>query len=106
MACAAALAVAMLLGGQSRAETPPAPPKMTTASVFVLNADTGQTLYAKNPDKSYHILSLTKLLTGYVLVQRKGGQLADRVTITQAHLRPGSTAGLRKADVWSLQDLL
>jgi D-alanyl-D-alanine carboxypeptidase (penicillin-binding protein 5/6) len=106
MAWAAALAAAMLLGGQARAETPLATPKVSAASVFVLNADTGQTLYAKNADKSYHILSLTKLVTGYVLVERMGGQLADPVTIKQAHLRPGSTAGLRKDDVWTLQDLL
>jgi D-alanyl-D-alanine carboxypeptidase (penicillin-binding protein 5/6) len=102
----AALLVAMPLGGEARAETPSAPPKVAAASVFVVNADTGQTLYAKNPDKGYHILSLTKLITGYVLVQRLGAQLADTIAIKQAHLRPGSTSGLRKDDIWTLQDLL
>lgn len=102
VAWAAAFAATMLLA----AETPFAPPKVSAASVFVLNADTGQTLYAKNADKTYHVLSLTKLLTGYVLVQLMGGQLSDTVVVEQAHLRPGSTAGLRKDDVWSLQDLL
>ena len=33
-------------------------------------------------------------------------QRSDAVTITQAHLISGPTAGLRKGDVWSLQDLL
>ena len=104
--CAAAFTAMVLFAWQASAETPLAPPKVSAASVFVLNADTGQPLYAKNPDKSYYILSLTKLVTGYVLVQRRGGQLGDAVTIKQAHLRPGSTAGLRKDDVWSLQNLL
>ena len=45
-------------------------------------------------------------MTAYVLVQRLGGQLSDTVTITQAHLVPGSTAGLRKDDVWTLENLL
>ncbi len=101
------LLLAAALGGAAvGAEQPLAPPKVAAASVFVINADTGQTLYAKNPDKSYHILSLTKLITGYVLVQRMGLQLDETVAIKQTHLRPGSTAGLRKDDVWSLQDLL
>jgi D-alanyl-D-alanine carboxypeptidase (penicillin-binding protein 5/6) len=104
--CAATVAATALLTAQARAETPRAPPKVSAASVFVLNADTGKTLYAKNPDKPYHILSLTKLMTGLVLVQRMGGQLGEAVTIKPSHLRPGSTAGLRKDDVWTLQDLL
>ncbi len=83
-----------------------APPEVTASSVFVVNADTGQVLYAKNPDKVFRILSITKLITAYLLVQRLGGELSDQVTIAQADLVPGSTAGLRKGDVWSLQDLL
>lgn len=102
----AVLLAAATVGGAVRAAEPLAPPKVAAASVFVINADTGQTLYAKNPDKSYHILSLTKLITGYVLVRRMGNQLDEQIVIKQAHLRPGSTAGLRKDDVWILQDLL
>ena len=54
----------------------------------------------------FRILSITKLITAYLLVQRLGGELSDQVTIAQADLVPGSTPGLRKGDVWSLQDLL
>jgi serine-type D-Ala-D-Ala carboxypeptidase (penicillin-binding protein 5/6) len=79
---------------------------VTASSVFVVNADTGQVLYQKNPDKMYRILSITKLVTAYVLMQRLGGELSDQVTVTQADLVPGSTAGLRKGDLWSLQNLL
>ena len=45
------------------------------------------------------------MTTAHVLVQRVGEQLSDAVTITQAHLVSGAAAGLRKGDVWSLQDL-
>ena len=79
---------------------------MTASAVYVLNADTGQTLYQKNESKVFRILSITKLVTAYVLTQRAGGQLDDSVTITQADLVPGSTAGLRKGDVWTLENLL
>jgi len=101
-----ALAATLLIGGQAFAQAAKAPPEVTASSVFVVNADTGQVLYAKNPDKVFRILSITKLITAYLLMQRLGGELSDQVTIAQADLVPGSTAGLRKGDVWSLQDLL
>lgn len=101
-----ALTAALLTGGHALGQQAKAPPEVTASSVFVVNADTGQVLYQKNPDKVFRTLSITKLVTAYVLMQRLGGELADQVTITQADLVPGSTAGLRKGDVWSLEDLL
>ena len=79
---------------------------MTATSVYVLNADTGQVLYAKDENKVFRILSLTKLVTAYVLVERMGDRLSETVTIDGPHLVRGSTAGLKKRDVWTLQDLL
>ncbi len=83
-----------------------APPDVTATSVFVLNAETGQPLYAKNENEVFWILSLTKLVTAYVLVDRMGDRLSETVTIDWPHLVRGSTAGLKRRDVWSLQDLL
>jgi serine-type D-Ala-D-Ala carboxypeptidase (penicillin-binding protein 5/6) len=83
-----------------------APPDVTASSVFVLNAETGQPLYAKNENEVFWILSLTKLVTAYVLVDRMGDRLSETVTIDWPHLVRGSTAGLKRRDVWSLQDLL
>ncbi len=103
---AAALAALLLFGGEAFGEAAIAPPEVTASAVYVLNADTGQTLYQKNESKVFRILSITKLVTAYVLMQRAGGQLDDSVTITQADLVPGSTAGLRKGDVWTLENLL
>jgi D-alanyl-D-alanine carboxypeptidase (penicillin-binding protein 5/6) len=96
----------MLLSPHAFGQQAKAPSDVTATSVFVVNADTGQVLYAKNPDKAYRTLSIAKLITAYVLMQHLGGELSDEVTVTQAYLVPGSTAGLRKGDVWSLQDLL
>jgi D-alanyl-D-alanine carboxypeptidase (penicillin-binding protein 5/6) len=96
----------MLLSPHAFGQQAKAPPEVTATSVFVVNADTGQVLYAKNPDKLYRTLSITKLITAYVLMQHLGGELSDEVTVTPAYFVPGSTAGLRKGDVWSLQDLL
>jgi D-alanyl-D-alanine carboxypeptidase (penicillin-binding protein 5/6) len=103
---AGALAALALLCGLAFATEVKPPPKVSASAVFVLNADTGEPLYQKNADKAYRILSLTKLVTAYVLVERLGDRLSDTVTITKAHIRPGSTAGLRKDDVWRLEDLL
>lgn len=100
------LAVLALLGGQAVGEAAIAPPQVTASSVYVLNADTGQALYQKNDGKPFMMLSITKLVTAHVLMQSMGGELGDNVTITQADLVPGSTAGLRKGDVWSLENLL
>jgi D-alanyl-D-alanine carboxypeptidase (penicillin-binding protein 5/6) len=100
------MAVVMLLGAQASGQQPAAPPAVTATSVFVMNADTGQVLYAKNPDQVFRILSLTKLITAYVLVDRMGDRLEETVTIGAPHLTGGSSAGLKQRDVWSLQDLL
>jgi D-alanyl-D-alanine carboxypeptidase (penicillin-binding protein 5/6) len=82
------------------------PPPMTAKSVFVMNADTGQVLYEKNPDQVFRILSLTKLVTAYVLLDQMGDRLSESVTISGSHLTGGSSAGLKRGDVWSLQNLL
>jgi serine-type D-Ala-D-Ala carboxypeptidase (penicillin-binding protein 5/6) len=71
-----------------------------------MNAETGQVLYSKNPDKVFRILSLTKLVTAYVLMDRMGDRLSETVTVNWPHLTTGSSAGLKRRDVWSLQNLL
>jgi len=82
------------------------PPDVTATSVFVLDADTGQPLYAKNDNEVFWILSLTKLVSASVLVDRMGDRLSEPVTVDWPHLVRGSTAGLKRRDVWTLWDLL
>src|SRR5262245_25678991 len=83
-----------------------APPKVSATSVYVLNADTGEPLYRKSETKLVISLSLTKLVTAEVLMQRLGDRLSESVTITPAFIAKGSSAGLRKGDLWSLTALL
>lgn len=107
-----AAAAAMALTGQSSAAQSGVmnkgiePPKTSADSVFVLDADTGEVLYEKNPDKVFRILSLTKLVTAYILVDRLGDRLSETITINRPHLTGGSSANLKQLDVWTLQDLL
>jgi len=82
------------------------PPAMSAKSVFVMNADTGEVLYEKNPDEVFRTLSLTKLVTAYILVDRMGDRLSETITIDRLHLTGGSSAKLRRRDIWTLQDLL
>lgn len=82
------------------------PPDVSAKSVFVLNADTGEVLYEKNPDEVFRILSLTKLVTAYLLVDRMGDRLSETIKINWPHLAGGSSAKLKRLDVWTLQDLL
>jgi D-alanyl-D-alanine carboxypeptidase (penicillin-binding protein 5/6) len=102
----AALAAALLAAPAALGQEPSAPPKVTAASVYVLNADTGKPLYSKNEHKPARLHSLTKLVTAYVAMQRPGDRLSETVTIEPKHLTTGSSAGLRKGDVWTLQNLL
>ena len=100
-----ALAVALAVS-QAHGEQPKAPPAVTAKSVYVLNADTGEVLYRKGDGKPMRLHSLTKLITARVLVEQMDGRLTETVTIGPKHLTTGASAGLRKGDVWSLEQLL
>ena len=103
---AALATVLAILAPLAFAQQAAAPPQVTASSVFVMNADTGQVLYAKAENRPFRLHSITKLLTAYVLMQRMGDRLYEKVTVTPAHIAGGSTAGLRKGDVWTLESLL
>ena len=103
---AGALAVALLVSVEASSQEPMAPPTVSAASVFVLDATTGKPLYRKNEHKQARLHSLTKLATAAVLVEQMGDRLTETVTITPKHLTTGASAGLRKGDVWTLSDLL
>ena len=82
------------------------PRSASATSVFVMNATTGEVLYEKNPDEVFRTLSLTKLVTAYILVDRMGDRLSETIEISAPHLTGGSSANLKRRDVWTLQDLL
>ena len=88
----------------------PAPPVLAT-SAYLLDADTGTTLYAYNPFLHLPMLSTTKLMTASLAVEQ--GNLDQRITITNAMSKDISQLsadsalfGIKKGETYTLRDLL
>ena len=88
----------------------PAPPVYATAA-YLLDADTGATLYAQNPFMHLPMLSTTKLMTAVLAVEQ--GNPDQVITITPAidhdvSQLSGDSAlfGLKKGETYTLRDLL
>ena len=47
----------------------PLPIDVTADSVLLMNLDTSQIIYTKNPDKKQILASLTKVMTAYTVIQ-------------------------------------
>jgi D-alanyl-D-alanine carboxypeptidase len=88
----------------------PAPPVFAT-SAYLLDADTGTTLYAYNPFTHLPMLSTTKLMTALLAVEQ--GKPDQHITITSqiandvSKLSADSTVfGFKKGETYSLRDML
>lgn len=75
---------------------------------IVINADTGQVLYAKNPDTRYYPASITKLMTALLVIEQTN--MTDTVTFSEkatTNLESGSVSlGITKGDQLSVKDCL
>ena len=74
------------------------------AAALVMDAATGQVLWAKNPDLPLSAASTSKLMTALLALEH--WDLRARIVIESRHLRPGSTMGLRPGDDVDLETLL
>jgi D-alanyl-D-alanine carboxypeptidase len=90
----------------------PAPPVFAT-SAYLLDANTGDTLYASQPFTHLPMLSTTKLMTASLAIEQDGNNLDQRITITDAmsndisRLSPDSALfGIKKGEIYTLRDLL
>jgi D-alanyl-D-alanine carboxypeptidase len=88
----------------------PAPPVLAT-SAYLLDADTGTTVYAYNPFMRLPMLSTTKLMTASLAVE--SGNLDQKITITNtissdiSQLSADSALfGIKKGETYSLRELL
>ncbi|HEX9131912.1 MAG TPA: serine hydrolase, partial [Ktedonobacteraceae bacterium] len=88
----------------------PAPPVLAT-SAYLLDADTGATLYAYNPFMHLPMLSTTKLMTASLAVEQ--GNLDQQITISDAmsndmnQLSADSALfGIKQGQTYTLRDLL
>ncbi|MBC7105635.1 MAG: D-alanyl-D-alanine carboxypeptidase, partial [Firmicutes bacterium] len=100
------LAVALLFNLLAGRAALAAPPRISAAAALLMDADTGQVYYARNPDQRRPPASLTKILTGLLAVEM--GSLEDPVTISRraAGMTEGQHLGMRAGDVISLGDLV
>jgi len=88
----------------------PAPPVIAT-SAYLLDADTGATLYAHNPFLHLPMLSTTKLMTAVIAVEH--GNPDQKITITPAidhdisQLSADSSLfGIKKGETYTLREML
>ncbi|GHO83426.1 D-alanyl-D-alanine carboxypeptidase family protein [Dictyobacter formicarum] len=88
----------------------PAPPILAT-SAYLLDADTGVTLYARNPFMHIPMMSTTKLMTALLAIEH--GNLDQQVTITpainndlQQLSADSSLMGIKPGETYSVRDLL
>ena len=90
----------------------PAPPVLAS-SAYLLDANTGDTLYTYLPFTHLPMLSTTKLMTAALAIEQDGNNLDQRITITDAmskdisRLSPDSALfGIKKGEIYTLRDLL
>ncbi len=75
------------------------------AAAVLMNANTGEVLFARNPDDQLPPASITKILTALVILEE--GNLSDTVVVSQTAAQVGGfRLGLRPGQRLSLGDLL
>ena len=104
---AVAVVVALVLGAAPASAPAAAPPKPSIGAdtAVVIDGKTGETLYAKRPNRRHAIASTTKIVTA--LVARDGADLTDEFTASDYKPAPvESQLGLKRGERLSLRDLL
>ena len=81
------------------------PGEISAAAAVLVDGNTGEVLFARNPDEPRPPASVTKILTAMVILER--GRLADTVTVSSRAAQVGGfQLGLRRGQRISLRDLL
>src|SRR5215212_3369908 len=101
----AALAVLLAIAAGAPAATASAPPPISAPAAIVIDARTGERLYARNADDRRAIASTTKLMTAMVALERaKPGEV---FAMPPYPLSPGeSKLGLATGEQMEFKDLL
>lgn len=83
-------------------------PLIGAEAAILMNADTGQILYAKNIDAKLYPASTTKIMTCLVAIEN--AELTEKITVNQsaidANEPDGSNMGLTAGEVLTLDELL
>lgn len=90
----------------------PAPPVFATAA-YLLDADTGATLYAHNPFLHLPMLSTTKLMTATLALEQQGNKLDQKVSISGTIANDidqlsvdSSRMGIKRGESYTLRELM
>lgn len=81
------------------------PPALQAEAALLMEAQSGQILYSKNPDKKLYPASITKILTGIIAIE--SGKLDETVTVSRNAVHAGGTrVYLEEGEQKSLKDLV
>ena len=98
---------AVLLGSSVAQAAYIAPPSTVGEAVVLIDADTKEILFAKNPDKWMHPASTTKMVTLLTALELKGTQLDELATISSyATSMEESNLGVRVGDQITLEAVI
>ena len=98
---------AVLLGSSISYAAYIAPPSTVGEAVVLIDADTKEILFAKNPDKWMHPASTTKMVTLLTALELKGTQLDELATISSyATSMEESNLGVRVGDQITLEAVI
>jgi D-alanyl-D-alanine carboxypeptidase (penicillin-binding protein 5/6) len=101
----AAVAALTLAAGAAPAQAADAPPDVTAPSAIVMEASTGEVLYARAAERERSIASATKLMTALLTVERtKLGEMVPASDYIAAPIE--SRLSLRPGERMSVADLL
>lgn len=101
-----ALGIVFTMSNDVIAETP-IPPTTIGEAVVLIDADTKDILFAKNPDKWMHPASTTKMVTLLTAIELKGSRFDELATISPyAASVEESSLGIRVGDEITLEALI
>ncbi len=79
-------------------------PKLKAKSAILINGNSGEIIYEKNPTKQRDPASMTKILNCLVVLDKL--DLEQEVTITHKPEKEGSVMGLKKGMTFKVEDLV
>lgn len=68
----------------------PEPPELQAEAALLMEAQSGQILFSKNPDQPMYPASITKILTGIIAIE--SGRLEEIVTVSERAVETGGTS--------------
>ena len=81
------------------------PPTLNSEGVVLMDGNTGQIVYSKNPDGKYFPASTTKILTALIIIENC--KLDESVTIGKnPPFADGTSIGLREGEIYTVKELL